>query len=59
MAFIGIANMAFGIDFHDYDIATALWVNIAVSMMTVLYSLFMIVFIFEPIVYILKKNRNL
>ena len=59
MAFIGIANMAFGIDFHGHDITTALWVNITISMMVVLYSLFLIVFIFEPIVYILKKDRNL
>jgi len=59
LAFIGITNMAFGIDFHDHNVTSALWANIVTSMMTVLYSLFLIVFIFEPVVYILKKNKDL
>ena len=58
MTFIGITNIAFGIDFNDPDIIANLAVNIVICMMTILYSLFLIVFVFEPIVYILKKDRN-
>ena len=56
MAFIGLTNIAYGIDFSSPELAMHLAVNIVVSLMTILYSLFLIVFIFEPIVYILKKD---
>ena len=53
---IYFTNMLIGIDFHDPYFIVALVVNFAVSNITILYSLFLIVFIFEPIVYILKKQ---
>ena len=57
MTFIGISNMAYGLDFSDPGYVFSLAANTATSMLTILYSLFLIVFIFEPIVYILKKNQ--
>jgi len=58
MTMIFLTNMAFGIDFNDPNIVANLAVNIAICMMTILYSLFLIVFIFEPIVYILRNRTN-
>jgi len=58
MTFIGFTNMAYGIDFTHPDFATNLAINSVVNMLTILYSLFLIVFIFEPIVYILKRNQS-
>jgi len=55
MSMIGLANMLLGIDFHQDDAMILFAINFAVNMMTILYSLFLIVFIFEPIVYILKR----
>jgi len=57
-AFIGITNMAYGINYNDPDLISNLAINIVVNMLPILYSLFLIVFIFEPIVYILKKDNN-
>ena len=58
MSMIGFANMLLGIDFHQDDAMILFAANLAVNMMTVLYSLFLIVFIFEPIVYILRNNTS-
>ena len=55
---IYLTNMLMGTDFHAPDFIVALVVNFAVSNITILYSLFLIVFIFEPIVYILRNRTN-
>ena len=58
MTVIPIMNMLLFMDFNNPDVTSGLLAaNIAVSMITFLYSLFLIVFIFEPIVYILKKDN--
>ena len=57
MTLIPIMNMLYFIDFNAPDVTTTLAANFGVSMITLLYSLFLIVFIFEPIVYILKKDN--
>jgi hypothetical protein len=57
MTLIPIMNMLHFIDYNNTDFTSNFLINIAVSMITLLYSLFMIVFIFEPIVYILKKDN--
>ena len=58
MTLIPIMNMLYFMDYSSPDFASSLIAgNIAVSMITLLYSLFLIVFIFEPIVYILKKDN--
>jgi len=59
VSLIGLVNMLLGIDFSHEEAINYFAVNFAINMMTILYSLFLIVFIFEPIVYILKKNRDL
>jgi len=58
IAMIFLTNIAFGIDFTTPDLASILAINIAICMMPILYSLFLIVFIFEPIVYILRNRAN-
>jgi flagellar motor component MotA len=52
-------NMLHGLDFSVENATHHIAVNIAVSMVTLLYSLLLIIFVFEPIVYILKKDRTL
>ena len=59
MTMIGLMNMLLGIDFHHEDAILNFAINFAVNLLTILYSLFLIVFIFEPIVYILKKDTAL
>jgi len=59
MTMLPFMNMLYGIDFTDADIIPNIAVNFAVTMTTFLYSLFLIVFIFEPIVYILKKSNQM
>ena len=53
---IGFINIGFGMDYSNPDFTELLIMNIAVVILTPLYSLCAIVFIFEPIVYILKKR---
>ena len=55
---ISLVNLGFGIDYSSSDFMEGLFTNIAVSFLTPLYSLCAIVFIFEPIVYILKKRTD-
>ncbi|MDR2570155.1 MAG: helix-turn-helix domain-containing protein [Oscillospiraceae bacterium] len=57
MTLIGITNMLYSIENYDENIISIFSINLAVSMITILYSLFLIIFIFEPIVYILKKEN--
>ena len=57
MTLISFMNMLYGMDFSDPDIIANLMINSAISLVTLLYSLFLIVFIFEPVAYILKKNN--
>jgi len=59
MTLIPIMNMLYGLDFSGENATHHMAVNIAVSMVTLLYSLLLIIFVFEPIVYILKKDRTL
>ena len=59
MSMIGFMNMLLGIDFYNEHAIENFAVNFSVNMLTILYSLFLIVFIFEPIVYILKKDKGL
>jgi len=58
MTMIFLTNMAFGINYNDPELIANLIMNISICMMTILYSLFLIVFIFEPIVYILRNRTN-
>jgi len=58
MTMIFLTNIAFGINYNDPELVANLIMNIAICMMTILYSLFLIVFIFEPIVYILQNRAN-
>jgi len=59
MTLIPVMNMLLFMDFNSPDFTSGLLAaNIAVAMITLLYSLFLIVFIFEPIVYILKKDST-
>jgi len=59
MSMIGLVNMFMGIDFlHEEAMVNFMW-NLATNSVVILYSLFLIVFIFEPIVYILKKDKTL
>jgi len=57
MTMIGSINLLVGIDYNDFDFVQNFTTNIAINMITILYSLFLIVFIFEPIIYILKKDN--
>jgi len=59
MTMISIMNMFNGFDFTHENSVNFVWINVATSMVTILYSLFLIVFLFEPIVYILKKDKTL
>ena len=56
MSMISFMNMLLGIDFYGENVIEIFAINFSVIMITVLYSLFLIVFIFEPIVYILNRN---
>jgi len=58
MTMISVMNMFLGINFTDENFFPNFMINLAVSLVTLLYSLFLIVFIFEPIVYILKRNNT-
>jgi len=58
MAMIGLMNMLLGLNWLDEHAFPNFTANIAANMVVILYSLFLIVFIFEPIVYILKKPAN-
>ena len=53
---IGLVNLGFGVDYSHPDFMENLFINITVLFLTPLYCLCAIVFIFEPIVYILKKH---
>ena len=57
IAFISLTNMAYGINWYDENAFANFIANFATGMLVILYSLFLIVFIFEPIVYILKKGQ--
>ena len=57
MTLIPVMNMLNFMDYANPDFTSNIAINIAISMITLLYSLFLIVFIFEPIVYILKKDN--
>ena len=56
MTLISATNMLMGMDYNDPNFTSNLGANIATCLLTFLYSSFLIVFIFEPIVYILKNN---
>jgi len=56
MFIISFVSMSYGIDYSSPDFLEGFFWNIAISIQAPLYSLFGIVFIFEPIVYILKKR---
>ena len=58
MTTIYFVNMLMGIDFMDPNLVNIVGSNLAISIITLLYSLFLIVFIFEPIVYILKHKTG-
>ncbi|MCL2820848.1 MAG: helix-turn-helix domain-containing protein [Oscillospiraceae bacterium] len=58
VAMIFLTNMAFGIDYNGPHLFENLVINIAICVMPILYSLFLIVFIFEPIVYILRNKTS-
>ena len=57
MTMISVMNMFLGINFVDENFFPNFMINLAVSLVTLLYSLFLIVFIFEPIVYILRRDN--
>jgi len=54
--FISLITMLFGINFHDDMIVMAVAANIAVSTIPFIYATIMIIFIFEPIAYILRRT---
>jgi len=56
ISFIGLMNMLLGLDFYHEEAIQNFAPNVATNMLAILYSLFLIIFIFEPIVYILKKE---
>jgi len=58
MSLIGFTNMLRGIDFYNEQAVENFAANLAVLLVIILYSLFLVVFIFEPVVYILKKNKQ-
>jgi transcriptional regulator with XRE-family HTH domain len=45
MTLIGITNMLYSIEYYDENIISIFSINLAVSMITILYSLFLIIFI--------------
>ena len=58
MAMIGFMNMLLGLNWLDEHAFPHFTANVATIMVVILYSLFLIVFVFEPIVYILKKPTH-
>ena len=58
VAMIFLTNMAFGIDYSGPHVFENIVINIAICVMPILYSLFLIVFIFEPIVHILQNRTS-
>ena len=56
MTLIPSMNMLYFMDWTDPQVLYNLPLNIAVTLTPFLYCLFLIVFIFEPIVYILRKK---
>jgi len=57
MTLITLTNMLMGLDFTSPNLINHIGANLATALLTFLYSLFLIVFIFEPIVYILRKDN--
>ena len=58
LVLIPLINMLMGLDFADAGGARALAINLAATMMTPLYGLFLIAGVFEPAVFILKKRKG-
>jgi hypothetical protein len=54
----GFISMGLGIDFADAPTPDLLLRNVSTLMMILLYSLIMILVVFEPIVFILKKKQK-
>jgi len=57
MSLIFFINMLMGIDFYRENVIETFAANLAINLIIILYSLFLVIFIFEPIVYILKKTK--
>jgi len=58
MSLITFTNMLLGIDYSNEQVVENFAANTATNILVILYSLFLIIFIFEPVVYILKKNKT-
>ena len=59
LTMIGFMNILVGMHWEAEGAIYNLPINLATAMIPMLYSLFLIVFILEPIVYILKKDSSL
>jgi len=55
---ISLVNLLFNMDFTDPHAISCLGVNIAASLILLLYGLLLIAAVFEPVVFILKKRRD-
>lgn len=55
--FISLTNMLMKIDYQSELLLDMLGINFATALLVPLYNIFLITFIFEPIVYILKKKN--
>ena len=51
-------NILYNLDFSDAGGISSLGINIAASFITLVYGLFLIAFVFEPAVFILKQRRG-
>jgi len=56
MTLITFINILMGLDFTSPNIINHIGSNLATAILTFLYSLFLVVFVFEPVVYILRKE---
>ena len=57
MTLISLVNMLFSMDFADSNAIYCIGINIAASLISMLYAMILIVGIFEPVVFILKKRQ--
>jgi len=55
---ISIINLLMGIDYTIPDLRFAIGANIAATLLIFVYGLFLIVAVFEPVVFNLKKRRD-
>ena len=55
---ICFVNMLMNLDFSDAGGVSHLGINMSASFITLIYGLFLIAFVFEPVVFILKNRRT-